>query len=63
MDVLVMGGRPRKTWRDYVKADISKFGMSEIDPNDRLLWSKNLRPKMVQPPLRGTEAHCMVKLK
>ena len=31
-------GRPRKTWSECIKSDISKFKMSQIDPNDRLLW-------------------------
>ena len=38
------------------KSDISKFKMSEIDPNDRLLWRKNLRSNMMEP-LLGEQKH------
>ena len=48
-------GRPRKTWSECIMPDISKFKMSKIDPNDRLLWKKNLRANMVQSPVMGTE--------
>ena len=48
-------GRPRKTWSECIMSDISKFKMSEIDPNDRLLWKKNLRANIVQFPDMGTE--------
>ena len=50
-------GRPRKTWSECIKSDISKFKMSEINPNDRFLWRKNLRANnMVQPLDRKTVA-------
>ena len=49
-------GRQRKTWSECIKSDISKFKMSEINPNDRFLWRKNLRTNMVQPLDRKTVA-------
>ena len=42
-------GRPRKTWKECVKADIVKANLSEVDPSDRDAWRAGVRRSLVLP--------------
>ena len=48
-------GRPRKTWLECVRKDVSECGLSGIDPQDRVAWRAGVRRCLVLPtPSNGT---------
>ena len=49
-------GRPRKTWSERVKTDISECGLAGIDSQDRDAWRAGVQRSLVLPtPLDGTQ--------
>ena len=38
-------GRPKKTWMETVKADMSKLGLSREDASDRVKWRRAIGPR------------------
>ena len=42
-------GRPRKTWKECVKADMAKVNLSAVDPGDRDAWRAGVRRSLVLP--------------
>ena len=42
-------GRPRKTWKECVKADMAKVNLSTVDPGDRDAWRAGVRRSLVLP--------------
>ena len=50
-------GRPRKTWSECVKTDISDCGLTGVDPQDRNAWRVSVRHSLVLlNPFDGTRA-------
>ena len=48
-------GRPRKTWSECVKTDVSNCGLAGVDPLDRDAWRAGVRHSLVLPiPQNGT---------
>ena len=48
-------GRPRKTWSECVKTNISDCGLAGVDPQDRNAWRASVRRSLLLPtPLNGT---------
>jgi hypothetical protein len=41
-------GRPKKNWTDTVKEDSKAWKMTCVDPMDRVLWTKNLKKKIIK---------------
>ena len=46
-------GRPRKTWSECVKTDISDYGLTGVDPQDRDAWRASIRCSLVLPTSLG----------
>ena len=42
-------GRPRETWSECVKTDVSNCGLAGVDPQDRAAWRAGVRHSLVLP--------------
>ena len=44
-----MSGRPRKSWEEYVKKDLERYGLRREDAYDRKKWRERIRAKIANP--------------
>ena len=50
-------GRPRKTWREYVKRYIMECGLYNSDPKDTAVWRAGIRAsRLLLTPVTGSVA-------
>ena len=51
-------GRPRKSWSEYVKADVEVCNLEGIDLQNREAWRSDVRRTYPPPPPRNWETIC-----
>ena len=48
-------GWPRKTWFEFMKTDVSNFGLADVDSRDKDAWRAGIRYSLMLPtPQNGT---------
>ena len=46
-------GRPRKTWSECVKNDLSTHNLIDVNPLDRKTWCRKIKDSLALPMMQG----------